>query len=93
MGVIRPYKAVPAVPSVRSGSIHHSTKRRSYRVKEVNGQRSFTLGEMTVWMDRVTEPYPHRLEQAVKAKGTWSKMPKACDSSHWIKFELKQPYP
>ena len=67
--MIRPYKAVPAVPSVRSGSIHHSTKRRSYRVKEVNGQRSFTLEDMTVWMDRVTAAYPDSLAQAVKAKG------------------------
>ncbi|WZZ78408.1 hypothetical protein YC2023_098980 [Brassica napus] len=32
--------------------------------------KGFTLREMTVWMDRVTKPYPHRLEQAVKAKGT-----------------------
>ena len=48
---------------------------------------------MTVWMDRVTAAYPDSLAHAVKAKGTESKMPKACDSPHWLTFELKQPYP
>ena len=86
-------EAVLAVPSVLSGSIHNSTKREVTRVREVNGQRGFTLEDMTVWMDRVTAAYPDSLAHAVKAKGTKSKMPKACDSSHWLTFELKQPYP
>ena len=62
-------EAVPAVPSVLSGSIHNSTKRKVTRVKGLNGQRGFTLGDMTVWMDRVTAAYPDSLAQAVKAKG------------------------
>ncbi|KAG5385194.1 hypothetical protein IGI04_036664, partial [Brassica rapa subsp. trilocularis] len=57
-------EAVPAVPSVLSGSIHNSTKREVTRVKGLNGQRGFTLGDMTVWMDRVTAAYPDSLAQA-----------------------------
>ncbi|KAF3536500.1 hypothetical protein F2Q69_00021525 [Brassica cretica] len=88
-----PYKAVRAVPSVPSGSIHNSTKKGFTGVKEVNGQRGFTLGDVTVYMAKGTEPYPYRLGQTVKAKGALSKMPKTCDSFHWINFELNQPYP
>ncbi|WZZ20638.1 hypothetical protein YC2023_122025 [Brassica napus] len=84
-------EAVPAVPSVLSGSIHNSTKRGVTRVKGLNGQRGFTLGDMTVWMDRVTAAYPDSLAQAVKAKGNLVQDAKSfpvCVKNSWRKEEF-----
>ena len=48
---------------------HSNPKLPFTRVKEVNGQWRFNLGEKTVWMAKGAAAYPDSLAQAVKAKG------------------------